>query len=54
MSLELERVGDKFNISGNLYSNDEAMQIADFIMNTLQDEHIAEVGADEYRAKYNI
>ena len=54
MSLELERVDGKFNISGNLYSDEEAMQIADFILNTLQDEHIADVGEDEYRSKYNI
>lgn len=54
MSLELERVNDKFNISGNMYTDDEAMQIADFVVNTLQDEHIAEVGEDEYKAKFNI
>ena len=38
--LELERVDGKFNISGNLYDDEEAMRIADFIVNVLQDEHI--------------
>ena len=35
--LELERVDGKFNISGNLYDDEEAMRIADFIVNVLQD-----------------
>ena len=52
--LELERVDGKFNISGNLYTDDEAMQIADFVYNIRQAEVIAEMGEDEYRAKYNI
>lgn len=52
--LELERVDGKFNISGNLYTDDEAMQIADFVYNIRQAEVIAEMGEDEYREKYNI
>ena len=50
--LELERVDGKFNISGNLYDDEEAMRIADFIVNVLQDEHIHEHGLDEYQAKF--
>ena len=51
--LELERVGDKFNISGNMYTNEEAMDIADFVQSILQAEAIAEQGDDAYREKYN-
>ena len=51
--LELERVGDKFNISGNMYTNEEAMDIADFVQTILQAESIAEQGDDAYREKYN-
>ena len=50
--LELERVDGKFNISGNLYDDEEAMRIADFIVNVLQDEHINEHGLAEYQAKF--
>ena len=50
--LELERVDGKFNISGNLYDDEEAMRIADFIVNVLQDEHMHEHGHDEYKAKF--
>ena len=66
--LELERVDGKFNISGNLYDDEEAMRIADYIVNVLQDEHIEsqvdqdmrssqaeidkEVGEWEYQAKF--
>ena len=52
-NLELERVGDKFNISGNMYTNEEAMDIADFVQTILQAEAIAEQGADAYRDKFN-
>ena len=38
--LELERKEDYFIISGLRYETSEAMQIADFIVNVLQDEHI--------------
>ena len=50
--LELERVDGKFNISGNLYDDEEAMRIADFIVNVLQDEHINEHGLAEFQAKF--
>lgn len=50
--LELERVDGKFNISGNLYDDEEAMRIADFIVNVLQDEHMHEHGHDAYKAKF--
>ncbi len=50
--LELERVDGKFNISGNLYDDEEAMRIADFIVNVLQDEHINEHGLAEYQDKF--
>tara|TARA_R100000005_G_C5001775_1_gene209040 strand:+ start:2100 stop:2273 length:174 start_codon:yes stop_codon:yes gene_type:complete len=53
MPLEIERVDSQFSISGNLYNDDEAMEIADFIYNILQAEAIAEQGADAYRDKYN-
>tara|TARA_R100001510_G_scaffold27156_1_gene23905 strand:+ start:4706 stop:4894 length:189 start_codon:yes stop_codon:yes gene_type:complete len=54
MTLEIERVDSQFSISGNLYSDDEAMEIADFIYNILQAEAIAEQGADEYRKKFDV
>ena len=50
--LELERVDGKFNISGNLYDDEEAMRIADYIVNVLQDEHINEHGLAEYQDKF--
>ena len=53
MPLEIERVDSQFNISGNLYNDDAAMEIADFVYNILQAEAIAEQGADAYRDKYN-
>ena len=53
MPLEIERVGDQFNISGNMYTNEEAMDIADFVMTIMQAEAIAEQGDDAYREKYN-
>lgn len=53
MPLEIERVGDQFNISGNMYTNEEAMDIADFVTTMLQAEAIAEQGEDAYREKYN-
>jgi diacylglycerol kinase family enzyme len=50
--LELERVDGKFNISGNLYDDDEAERIANFIFDILQDEHISRQALEEYRAKF--
>ena len=38
--LELERKEGYFIISGLRYEDDEAMRIADYIVNVLQDEHI--------------
>ena len=51
--LELERKDGYFNISGLRYDDDEAMRIADYIVNVLQDEHMHEHGHDEVKAKYN-
>ena len=51
--LELERVNGKFNISGNLYDDDEAERIANFIFDILQDEHISRQALEEYRAKFD-
>lgn len=50
--LELERKEGYFIISGLRYEDDEAMRIADFIVNILQDEHINEHGYDDYKSKF--
>jgi len=52
MALELERKEDYFIISGLRYETAEAMEIADFVVNTLQGEHQSEHGHDEYKAKF--
>jgi len=50
--LELERKKGYFIISGLRYEDDEAMRIADFIVNILQDEHMNEHGHDDYKSKF--
>ena len=52
MPLEIERKDGYFNISGLAYDDEQAMRIADFIVNVLQDEHMHEHGHDEYKAKF--
>jgi len=50
--LEIERKEGYFNISGLRYTDEEAMYIADYIVNVLQDEHINEHGLAEYQDKF--
>ena len=46
MPLEIERKNGYFNISGLAYDDEQAMRIADFIVNVLQDEHMTQEQAN--------
>lgn len=46
MPLEIERKDGYFNISGLAYDDEQAMRIADFIVNVLQDEHMTQEQAN--------
>jgi hypothetical protein len=52
--LELERMDDgTYNISGIIYSEEEAATIRNFIEVEEMNDHIHEHGHDAYREKYN-
>jgi|TARA_A100001201_G_scaffold102837_1_gene88241 hypothetical protein len=52
--LEIERLDDgNYNISGNIYTPEEAAKIRDFIEVEEMNDHIHEHGHDAYREKYN-
>jgi hypothetical protein len=52
--LELERMDDgTYNISGIIYSEEDAATIRNFIEVEEMNDHINEHGHDAYREKYN-
>jgi hypothetical protein len=52
--LELERMDDgTYNISGIIYSEEDAATIRNFIEVEEMNDHIHEHGHDAYREKYN-